>query len=186
MKTIVSAILGILVSSTVFAATPLAIDKAHSSIEADVKATMDSFTAKLPAYDATIVADAAAKQVESAQVKFHFTDIKTGKDKRDTEMNHWQETPQFPDCVYVMDSLKPAGGDTYTATGKFTLHGVTKELSFPIKISFQPDGSCKLDSEFSLNTQDYGLPIFKKFGMLKVDPLLKIRFHLEGRAAGSS
>lgn len=165
------------------AAPLLVIDKDHSKIEVAVKATMDSFTATLPAYEATIAIDPAAKRVENAQVKFRFNEVKTGKEKRDVEMHHWQQTDQFPDCLYVMDSLKPISGDTSTATGKFTLHGVTKDISFPVTITFQADGSCKLDSEFQLNTQDFGLPIFKKFGMLKVDPLLKIKFHLEGRAA---
>jgi len=167
------------------ASTPLTLDKEHSSVEVAVKATMDSFTAKLLAYDATLNADLEAKQIQNAQVKFRFADVKTGKDKRDTEMHHWQQTEQFPDCVYVMDSLKPATGDSYTATGKFTLHGVTKEISFPITISFQANGSIKLDSEFTLDTQNFGLPIFKKFGMLKVDPLLKVKFHLEGRSAST-
>ncbi|MFT3869084.1 MAG: YceI family protein [Nibricoccus sp.] len=167
-------------------AVPLTIDKDRSKIEVAVKATMDSFTASLPAYDAAIAVDPAAKRVESAQVKFRFTDVKTGKDKRDVEMNHWQETEKFPDCLYVMDSLKPVGGDLYNANGKFTLHGVTKEISFPVTILIQTDGTCKLDSEFPLDTQDYGLPIFKKFGMLKVNPLLKIKFHLEGRVAGGA
>lgn len=167
-------------------AVPLSIDKDHSKIEASVKATMDSFTATLPAYDATISIDPAVKRVESAQVKFRFADVKTGKDKRDVEMNHWQETEKFPDCLYVMESLKPANGDTYNATGKFTLHGVTKEITFPITILIQADGGCKLDSEFPLDTQDFGLPIFKKFGMLKVQPLLKIKFHLEGHVAAGA
>jgi polyisoprenoid-binding protein YceI len=181
------AVLVLILASQLFAAgAPLTIDQAHSMVEVAVKATMDSFTAKLIAYDATINADPQTKQIQSAQVKFRFADVKTGKDKRDAEMNHWQQTDQFPDCVYVMDSLKPATGDNYTATGKFTLHGVTKEISFPITVSFLPNGGCKLESEFTLDTQDYGLPIFKKLGMLKVNPLLKVKFHLEGRAQSAS
>lgn len=182
-----AAILALTLAPQLFAASaPLVLDQERSSIKVSVKATMDSFTANLIAYDASITADPEAKQVQSAQVKFHFADIKTGKDKRDTEMHHWQQTEQFPDCVYVMDSLKPGTGDNYTATGKFTMHGVTKEIDFPVTISFQPNGSCKLDSEFALDTQNYGLSIFKKFGLLKVDPLLKIKFHLEGHAAPAS
>lgn len=181
------AVLPLILASQLFAASvPLTVDKEHSSVEVAVKATMDSFTAKLIAYDAVIAADPETKQIQSAQVKFRFADIKTGKDKRDVEMNHWQETEKFPDCLYVMDSLKPASGDIYNATGKFTLHGVTKEISFPVTILIQTDGSCKMDSEFPLDTQDFGLPIFKKFGMLKVNPLLKVKFHLEGRVAAGA
>jgi polyisoprenoid-binding protein YceI len=187
MKTLLFACSTIVLATHLFAAeTPLAIDKEHSSVEAAVKATMDSFTAKLPAFEAAISVDPAEKRVASAQIKFHFTDVKTGKDKRDVEMNHWQQTEQYPDCTYVMESLQLASGDTYTARGKFTLHGVTKEISFPVTVSFPSADTCKLDSEFPLDTQDYGLPIFKKLALLKVDPLLKIKFHLEGRITPSS
>ena len=187
MKTLFIALASLFLSSQLAAATSsLVLDKEHSQIEVAVKATMDSFTAKLSAYDATIAADPDAKRIDSAQVKFRFNDVKTGKDKRDVEMHHWQQTEQFPDCVYVMESLKPTSDNTYMATGKFTLHGITKDISFPVTIRFQADGSCKLDSEFTLNTQDHGLPVFKKFGMLKVAPLLKIKFHLEGRLAAGA
>lgn len=176
-------LLPLFITARLLSAELLSVDKDRSSIEVAVKATMDPFTAKLSAYDAALTADASPARIASAQVKFRFLDVKTGKDKRDAEMHKWQQTDQFADCLYVMEKLAPAGGDNFTATGKFTLHGVTKEISFPIAIRFQPDGSCKLDSDFPLDTQDYGLPVFRKFALLKVDPLLKIKIHLEARPA---
>jgi hypothetical protein len=31
-----------------------------------------------------------------------------------------------------------------------------------------------------VDTRDYGLPIIRVFGLLKVDPLVHVQFHLEG------
>jgi polyisoprenoid-binding protein YceI len=141
---------------------------------------MDSFVASLTSFDATVSADPAEKHVSAAQIKFRFSDVKTANDKRDAEMNHWEQTEQFPDCIYVLDTLQPATGGTFTAHGKFTLHGVTKEITFPVTVSFQDANLCKIDGDVPLDTRDYGLSVIRKFAMLKVNPVLQVKFHLEG------
>ncbi len=186
MKTFTLLFALVLLTLTNAMADPLTIDKNKSSIEVAVKATMDSFTAKLSDYDASISTTPGSTDISSAQVRFRFADVKTGKDKRDAEMHRWQDTEKFPDCIYVMEKLTPAGGENYTAEGSFTLHGITKQLSFPVSIRLLPDGTYKLDSGFTLNTQDFGMPVFKKFAVLKVDPLLRVAFHLEGKSTSAA
>jgi polyisoprenoid-binding protein YceI len=162
--------------------TPLVIDPAQSHIEAHVKSTLENFVAKLTAYEATVAVDPAEKRVGHAQLKFHFSDIKTGNEKRDTEMRLWQQTDLFPDSVCVVDTLVPAGTSNYTAQGKLTFHGVTKAVAFPVTIISKEPGTYIIEGELSLDTRDYGLPVIRKFGMLKVNPVLEVNFHLEGRA----
>ena len=168
------------VSRVLAAEVPLQIDKEHSHIEAEVKSTLDNFSAKLTAYNATILADPANQQIRSAQLKFRFADLNTGKEKRDDEMRHWEQIDQFPDCVYVLDALLPAAGSTFNARGKLTLHGVTKEITFLVTLVFKSPDSCTIDAELPIDTRDYGLPIIRNFGLLKVNPVLQVKFHLEG------
>ena len=42
-----------------------------------------------------------------------------------------------------------------------------------------------IDGETMLDTRDYGLPVFRKFIFLSVDPKVRVRFHLLGKLAGS-
>jgi len=160
---------------------PLTIDKSHSHIEAMVRSSMENFTASLSAYDALISVDTSGKHVINAQLKFRFSDVKTGSEKRDTDMCRWEQTDQFPECVYMLDALLPAAGGTFKAHGKLILHGVTKELIFPVTISFKAPDTCSVDGDLTLNTMDFGLPQIRKFGLFKVNPELQVKFHLEGR-----
>lgn len=156
---------------------PLAIDAAQSRVEIVVKATVDSFTGKLDAYKAAISVDGG--QVVAARFDFLFSDVRTGKTARDEAMHEWQETPSHPDGSFVLAALKPAEAGRFTARGALTLHGVTKDIEFPVAV-IRDGERYAFDGEATLDTRDHGLPIIRKFLMLKVDPSVVVRFHLQG------
>jgi polyisoprenoid-binding protein YceI len=161
---------------------PLVIDREHSRVEVDVHATAHSFAAKLTTYEASIFVDSASKRITRAHVHFHFNDIKTGKEKRDTEMNEWQNTTQFPDGVFTLSSLDRASDGKWTAKGALLLHGVSRDLSFPVVVDSTNPQRFIVSGETPLDVRDFGLPVIKKF-LLKVDPVVKVRFHLQGTLA---
>jgi polyisoprenoid-binding protein YceI len=69
-------------------------------------------------------------------------------------------------------STKVEKGDAgYTVSGKLTLNGKTKELSFPAKIEVA-DGSLKLTSDFKINRTDWGISYGR--GMVDEDVALKV------------
>lgn len=165
----------------VLGATPasLLVDPAQSDIEIVVPCTMDSFTGTLDAYVATITVDDG--RVTGAKVGFNFTDVHTGKTARDEAMYDWEETPKHPACAFVMRALEPiaGSGSRFNATGTLTLHDVACELTFPVSVTTEQNRYA-IDGEAPLDTRKFGLPVIRKFGLLKVDPLIKVRFHLQG------
>lgn len=167
------------------ATAQLAVDRAHSQVEVAVHATVDSFTAKLDNYDAQIEVDPATARVTGARFQFHFTDLKTGKAKRDREMHEWQRTEEFPDGEFVLAGLEPAAEGRFTARGTLRLHGVTKELSFPVAVTTDRR-LFAIDGEPSLDTRDFGLGVIRKFAVLKVDPVVAVRFHLQASLPATS
>ena len=161
------------------AETHLVVDAETSKFEIDVKATIGSFVGYLADYAADIEVEPETGEVISAVLAFDFRDVKTGKEKRDHHMHVWQETEKFPRCRWEMMKLEPQTDDSLLAVGKLTLHGVTRPLSFPIRIS-REDKMMVIDGEVDLNTEDFGLPKIRKFPALKVNPIVEIRFHLQG------
>lgn len=156
---------------------PLVVDYEHSRIEVVVRATLDSFIAQLKAYEPVIWVEDG--NVARVRLQFHFQDLVTGKDGRDRAMHKWQQTEQYPDGSFELLSLRKSAGGAAVAKGKLTLHGVSREVEFPIHIN--RDGSrYAIDGDASIDTHEFGLPAIRLLGVLKVDPVVHVRFHLQG------
>ncbi len=170
------------------AAAPLAaadhavvFDPARSTVEVAVKATVDSFTGRLAGYTLTAAADEGGR-ITAARLDFRFRDVLTGKPKRDEAMHAWQGTDKHPNASFVLTALAPDADGTQRATGRLTFHGVTRELSFPVRVT-QAGAELAVDGDAAVDTRDFGLPVIRMMGLLKVDPVVHVRFHLQGRSA---
>jgi polyisoprenoid-binding protein YceI len=160
---------------------PLAVDAAQSQVDVAVHASMDSFIGKLTHFEPRVVVDDDGRVV-SARVAFHFRDVVTGKDSRDTAMHKWQHTDEFPDGEFVLASLEPAVAPEkgLVAVGRLTFHGVVRDLRFPVSV-LRENGRYIIDGEATLDTREFGLPVIRMLAVLKVDPRVKVRFHLVGK-----
>lgn len=161
----------------------LNVDKTGSHVDIAVKATVDSFVAKLTDYAPSIQIDPETGTVTGAKVSFHFADVKTGNEKRDREMNAWQQTDQFPDGNFTLSALTAGTDHKFTAHGSLTLHGVAHDVAFPVTIT-RVGTATNVEGEAEVDTRWFGLPVIRKFAFLKVDPVVVIRFHLSGATAG--
>ncbi|CAM3039260.1 YceI family protein [Rariglobus hedericola] len=177
MKLLPLLIAGLLPVFAIAAPSPLAIDPGQSHIEIAVKATAASFTGKLDAYTAVIAVESG--HVTSATFTFNFADVRTGKEARDEAMNEWQETPKYPKAGFTLKSIDTAADGKLTARGVLTLHNVARAIAFPLSIT-SDQKIYAIDGHAVFDTRDFGLPIIRKFGLLKVDPLVEVHFHLQG------
>jgi polyisoprenoid-binding protein YceI len=60
---------------------------------------------------------------------------------------------KFPTATFVSTSIDQKAGDS-TVTGNLTLHGITKQISFPAKIEVGKEG-VNVTAEFFLNRSDF-------------------------------
>lgn len=178
----------LLLSTSLFASAAgrtVDLDKAHSQVDVAVKATVDSFTAHLTAFDAAIVVDETSPRPLSAEFRFQFANLKTGKEGRDTEMLHWEDTTKYPVGVFTLKTISPLEGSRYTAQGTLQFHGVLREISFPVSIKSDAE-RWSIDGDAPLDTREYGLPVIRKFAVMKVAPVVGVHFHLQGTLRNSS
>lgn len=180
---LVAAMLSVSTASIRASELPLAIDKDHSQIEAEMTIPLDTVTGKLTAYDAPITVDPTTGRVITAQLHFHFVDFKTDNEHRDRAIQAWENSEQFPEAVYTLNSLDPLGNGKWAARGLFIFHGISRNLAFPVSIAASADHrSFTIDGETTVDTRDHGLPVIRRYGILKADPVVKVRFHLQGTA----
>ena len=85
------------------------------------------------------------------------------------------ETKKFPESKFVSKSIKADKGG-YKVTGDLTMHGKTKEISFPAKIT-SSNGMATLTSEFSINRGDWGIT----YGAGKIDEAVKMTVSVNAR-----
>jgi polyisoprenoid-binding protein YceI len=64
----------------------------------------------------------------------------------------------YPTASFVSSAITAGAAEpnTHTVTGNFTLHGVTREISFPAMIAVT-DEQVTATSEFSINRTDFGI-----------------------------
>ncbi|RYD29983.1 MAG: YceI family protein [Verrucomicrobiaceae bacterium] len=66
------------------------------------------------------------------------------------------DVEKFPQSTFVATALTKTSDTSYEVAGNFTLHGVTKNISFPATVTSSGD-LVKIDAKFDINRQDFGV-----------------------------
>ena len=164
--------------ATLAADRPLKVDRSRSFIDVDVKATVDSFTGRLDRYEIALTADESGKLKGGGVFSFKFTDLKTGKPDRDEAMLKWLGGGELPG-KFELGTLALTPDGQGQASGRLTFHGTTQRIEFPVNVT-QDEGTYTVTGETTIDYRDWGLKVFRKAFVLKVDPNVTIRFKLIG------
>lgn len=66
------------------------------------------------------------------------------------------DVESHPTATFASSSIAAGDDGSYTITGELTLHGVTKQISFPAQIELTDDGF-RAQAEFSIMRFDFGI-----------------------------
>ncbi len=66
------------------------------------------------------------------------------------------DVAKFPQSTFVLTSGEKAADGSYKVAGNFTLHGVTKNISFPATVK-EADGAAAITAEFDISRKDFGI-----------------------------
>ena len=66
------------------------------------------------------------------------------------------DVEKFPESTFDVTELKAGDNGAYTVTGNFTLHGVTKNISFPATVT-QGSDAVTIKAEFDIKRKDFGI-----------------------------
>jgi len=156
------------------------LDETKSVVRFDAKAFMHDFTGKTFKLLGSIrVGDLDRLPDAEACVMIDAASLETGITTRDGIMrDDHLETAKFPTIDFVLKQVeavsRQSGGWNFTARGNLSLHGVSREIIFPVR-AHQAGDIVRLVAEVPLKMTDYRIRI-PKFLFLAVEDQVVVRF----------
>ena len=89
------------------------------------------------------------------------------------------DVEKFPQATFDVTGFKKDSPTAYVVSGNFTLHGITKNISFPVTVS-QTGDNVKIDAKFDIKRKDFGIVYPGKPDDLIRDEVV-IEFKLEAK-----
>jgi polyisoprenoid-binding protein YceI len=151
-------------SSTTHAADSYQFDPAHTSVAFRIQHAGISFVqGRFNEFSGACTIDTADPSKSSFEMTIKTASIDTAVAKRDEHLRtpDFFDVKQFPEMTFKSTAVKKVDGGL-EVTGNFTLHGVTKPVTFTLmggKTVEFPKGTMRIGffTEFKLKRSDYGM-----------------------------
>jgi len=181
-----------LAGALLLAASTLLADSRTYQIAADAKNTVefhaedtyDAFDGRTNKVTGAISADPLKPSASTVEITIDMASLNTGNTLRNREMRElYLETRQHPTSsfksvsVAAPDSIGPNQPAEIKVTGDFTLHGVTKRMTIPVRVVLIPDGRIHATSSFTVHMPDFGINVPKNI-LVTVDDNVPVRLDL--------
>jgi polyisoprenoid-binding protein YceI len=145
------------------------IDFIGSKVTGSHKGGLKKFTGELNVIEDRLV-PAGNKVVIDMDSTWSDSDRLTGHLKN----ADFFDVPKFPTATFITTGIEK-GATNSTVTGNLTLHGVTKQISFPADIIFT-NGAVNLNAEFFLNRFDFDIKYAGKADdLIRQEVVLKLK-----------
>lgn len=181
--------LALLATLPVLAADTYVIDATHSEISFKIRHLLAKTSGRFTKFEGAVVIDEKDIKKSSVEVTIDAASINTDNDGRNKHLRSadFFDVEQFPKVTFKSTAVREVEKGKLEITGDFTLHGVTKKITFPItNAGTQPGmrpGSVVagfIDGALKINRNDYGI----KYGPGMLGDDVEISLNVEaGKAA---
>src|SRR5262245_22612239 len=151
---ILASALALAIAAPARAADTFVVDKNHSEVTFQVTHLgISKVRGLFRDFEGQIEADAANPKASTVQFTIKTASVETGNENRDNDLKTGEgffEVEKYPTITFKSTKVEPKGKDQYDVTGDFTLHGVTKTLTLPVRTAgpiVDPRGNTKYDFE---------------------------------------
>jgi polyisoprenoid-binding protein YceI len=158
------------------------VDSSASQIQFVSDAPLERFTGTSKKVTGEVTVDPAKVAQTKGKLIVEVASIKTGIDLRDEHLRkeNWLDAAKHPNAEFVItnvsgvEKLQAGQAVDATVTGKFTLHGVTRETTAQVKVRYTPAEGGKPDAlhitgSFTVKLEDHKVSI-PSVVALKVSP----------------
>ncbi len=154
---------------------------APNAVVFSVEDNVDPFDGKTGGVSGTIVADPSTPSGAQVELSVDLASLDTANRLRNQHMRErYLQTGTFPSATFKSVSITapspiaPNQPSDISVTGDFSLHGVTKRLTIPVKVTLLADGRIHAISTFKVRMPDFGISVPKNL-VVTVDDAVTIR-----------
>lgn len=165
------------------------VDKSHSRIGFQVRHLFSKVSGEFKDFEGDFNFDPEKLDSAKANVTIQASSINTNEGKRDEHLRSpdFLDTGKFPTVSFVSKKLKADGNQKYKLEGDFTLHGVTKPVTFDVEFlgkDKDPWGNQRAGFTASaiINRKDFGVQWNKvlESGRVLVGDEINVTVEVEG------
>jgi len=147
----------------------------------DARGTLGDFTGTTANLTGAIAGGPALEAVRG-WVEARVDSMTTDNGRRDRDMRKSLGADQYPTIRFDLDELRPSPrqGDIMVVTlvGRFTIHGVTRQETFPGTLTWSSTG-IRLEARVGMDVRAYRIGgLSKAFGLLKMQPDIVVHIDL--------
>ncbi len=145
------------------------IDPVHSEVAFKIRHLLSKTPGRFSKFQGSVVVDEKDMTKSSVEVSIDVASINTDNEARDKHLRSpdFFDVEKFPTITFKSTAVKEVAKGKLEVTGEFTLHGVTKQITFPItNAGTQPGmrpGSVVagfIDGALKINRNDFGIKTF--------------------------
>lgn len=147
------------------------IDNGHSFANWTIRHVASKTSGTFSDVTGKIMLDREHLEKSSVEAKINVLSINSSHAKRDEHIkkDEYLDAFKFGEMKFVSTKVTAKNNTEGVLTGKFTMHGVTKEISFPFKVlgfGMDPWGGYRtgLEAHTSIKASDYGYAWAAKVG----------------------
>ena len=109
-------------------------DTAHSSVYFDIRHIYSTVRGHFPDYSGTFLFDPKNPATAKIEMEIKVKSIFTDDQKRDKHLKSkdFFDAGKYPVMTFESTGIKPTGDQKYLVSGKLTVKGNTKDISFPL------------------------------------------------------
>jgi polyisoprenoid-binding protein YceI len=139
------------------------VDGDHSGINFKIRHFVTNVSGRFRDFDGLIRYDRQSPAASSVEFSVKAASIDTTSNDRDEDLRskNFFEVAKYPTLSFVSTRVAPKDADTLEVTGNLTMHGVTREITFPVRLlgTVAIPGGEKMgfEANFTVNRKEFGI-----------------------------
>jgi polyisoprenoid-binding protein YceI len=160
-----SAVWALLLLPLPAAAAPVVykVDADHSGVSFSIRHFVSNVSGRFRDFDGVIRYDAEKPEASSVALTVRAASIDTTNNDRDEHLRSkdFFEVAKFPTLSFTSTQVIAKDAKTLEVTGSLTMHGVTRQITFPVQLlgtMKAPQGEkAGFAASFTVNRKEYGI-----------------------------